>query len=226
MKKFLIRVAVWIAAACMAAALVSCTDGSEFAQATCVLTDTSGTYADRRGEVDQIIRARLLPRLLPGDSVVMVRIDGESYEDNNVEQRMTLDARPSFANRQVRQFAELMSAQGKEVRPSRHTDIGGAMMLCADHLRESSAGTKAMVAFSDMEEDLPRGVQRTLGPDELAGVSVFAVNVKRLDGDQRNPTRYRRRLEKWGERVRQGGAADWQVVLEPETLVAALDAMR
>jgi len=80
-----------------------------------------------------------------------------------------------------------------------------------------------MIVFSDMEEDLPRGVKRDLAPNELAGVRVLAMNVKRLAADNANPAAYRRRLESWEKQVTAHGAKEFKVVLEPEKLADMLD---
>jgi hypothetical protein len=97
------------------------------------------------------------------------------------------------------------------------------MMLGAEYLRESNAGRRTMVVFSDMEEDLPRGVKRDLAPDELKGVRVLAMNVKRLARDNANPTAYRQRLSGWEKQLISHGAREFKVVLEPEKLADMLD---
>ena len=97
------------------------------------------------------------------------------------------------------------------------------MMLGAEYLRESGAGRKTMVVFSDMEEDLPRGVKRDLAPDELKGVRVVAMNVKRLAADNANPGAYRQRLSTWEKQATGHGAKDFRVVLDPEKLLEMLD---
>ena len=104
-----------------------------------------------------------------------------------------------------------------------HTDIRGAMMLGAEYLRESGAGRRTMVVFSDLEEDLPKGVKRDLAPDELKGVRVVAMNVKRLAADNANPAAYRQRLSGWEKQVVGHGARDFKVVLEPDRLAELLD---
>ena len=83
--------------ACIAAAalLASCSSGAQYSQAIVALVDVSGTYADQRPEVINVIRKGLLPRLTPGDTLVVIRIDSESYGKQNVEASMTLDVRPS-----------------------------------------------------------------------------------------------------------------------------------
>jgi len=80
-----------------------------------------------------------------------------------------------------------------------------------------------MVLFSDMEEDLPKGVKRTLAADEFSGMRVLAMNVKRLNADNANPTAYRARLASWQEQITSHGAKDFQVVMAPEKLDELLE---
>jgi len=209
-----------LAAAVLAA---SCSSGSQYSQAIVALVDVSGTYADQRSEVVDVIRKGLLPRLTPGDTLVVIRIDNESYGRQNVEANMTLDVRPSKANAQKLALASTLDAFAHKRLRSGHTDIRGAMMLGAEYLRESNAGRRTMVVFSDMEEDLPRGVKRDMAPDELKGVRVLAMNVKRLARDNANPTAYRARLASWEKHLTSHGAREFKVVLEPEKLADLLD---
>jgi hypothetical protein len=212
-------------ASIVAAALLagSCSSGAQYAQAIVALVDVSGTYADQRPEVVNVIRKGLLPRLTPGDTLVVIRIDSESYRKANVEASMTLDVRPSKANAQKLALASTLDAFSHRPLRAAHTDIRGAMMLGAEYLRETSAGRRTMVIFSDMEEDLPRGVKRDMAPDELKGVRVLAMNVKRLGRDNANPTAYRARLAGWEKQLTRHGAREFKVVLEPEKLADLLD---
>jgi hypothetical protein len=201
----------------------SCTSGTQYSQAVCALVDVSGTYADQKEDVVNVIRRGLLPKLTPGDSLFVIRIDEESYKKGNVEATVKLDARPSRANAQKLAFAAQLESFAQRKTRAPYTDIRGAMMLGAEYLRESGAGRRTMVIFSDMEEDLPRGVKRELAPDELKGVRVVAMNVKRLAADNANPAVYRQRLEGWGKQATSHGAKEFRVVLEPEKLAELLD---
>jgi hypothetical protein len=209
----------------LAAALLagSCSSGAQYAQAIVALVDVSGTYADQKPEVVNVIRKGLLPRLSPGDTLVVIRIDNQSYGKQNVEASMTLDVRPSKANAQKLALASALDTFAHKQLRSQHTDIRGAMMLGAEYLRESNAGRRTMVVFSDMEEDLPRGVKRDMAADELKGVRVLAMNVKRLSRDNANPTAYRARLANWEKQLTSHGAREFKVVLEPEKLADLLD---
>jgi len=106
---------------------------------------------------------------------------------------------------------------------ARYTDIRGAMVLGAEYLKESGAGTRTLVIFSDMEEDLPKGVKRDLAPDEFAGMRLLAMNVKKLGTDNANPAAYRARLAGWKAQATSHGAKEFQVVLQPDRLDELLD---
>jgi len=201
----------------------ACTSGAQYAHAVVALVDVSGTYADQKPEVVNVIRKGLLPKLVPGDELVVIRIDSESYTRANVEASMKLDLRPSKANAQKLAFANVLDEFARRPTRAAHTDIRGAMMLGAEYLRETGAGRRTMVVFSDLEEDLPRGVKRDLAKDELAGVRVLAMNVKRLAADNADPTVYRQRLAAWEKQVTAHGAKEFKVVLEPDKLADLLD---
>jgi len=203
--------------------LLSCSSGKNYAQAVVALVDVSGTYADQKPEVVNVIKRGILPKLQPGDSIFVIRIDDESYKKANVEGGMTLDVRPSKANAQKLAFASQMDQFAAKRQRSRHTDIRGAMMLASEYLKETGAGQRTMVVFSDLEEDLPKGVKRTLAPDEFAGMRILAMNVKKLSGDNMNPSVYRQRLASWQQQARSHGATEFQVVLEPEKLDELLE---
>lgn len=203
--------------------VLSCSSGKNYAQAVVALVDVSGTYADQKPEVVNVIKRGILPKLLPGDSLFVIRIDDESYRKANVEGQMTLDMRPSKANAQKLAFASRMDQFASKHMSSRHTDIRGAMMLGAEYLKETGAGLRTMVVFSDMEEDLPKGVKRTLAPDEFAGMRILAMNVKKLSADNANPTVYRQRLASWQQQVKSHGAKEFQIVLAPDKLDELLE---
>jgi len=197
----------------------ACSDGRSHARATCVLVDVSGTYADQRPEVARIVKSGLLPKVRPGDSFLLVRIDDDSYGKEAVEATITFDAQPSRANAQKLTLAGKLERFAASRKRARFTDISGALLLASEYLRETRAGKKTIVIFSDMKEELPPGARRTLGPKELEGIDVVALNVKRLGQDKLDPTGYRKRLSGWGTRLAASGAASWKVVLDPEELV-------
>jgi len=205
-------------AACGLLLALSCDDGRSHARATAVLVDVSGTYADQLSEVVRIIRSGLLPKVRPGDSFFLIRIGEQSYDRAAVELAETLDAQPSRANAQKVKMAGKLDSFARLANRARYTDVSGAILLASEYLKETRAGRKDIVIFSDLREELPKGAKRSLDPGELSGTEVLAMNVKRLAADTRDPAAYRARLDEWRSRLIRAGAASWRVVLEPEEL--------
>ncbi len=206
--------------------LAGCTEVRDYAQATALLVDVSGTYADQKADVVRFIKMGILPDLLPGDSLFLIGIDDLSYEQANLVANLKLDLRPSRANAQKLNFAKELDRFAGNVERSSYTDIPGAMMLAADYLKETGARHRNIVVFSDLEEDLPNGASRTFEEREFENIQVLAMNVKKLGTDNRDPARYRERLAVWEKRVKDTGASGWQVILTPTTLVDVLNANR
>lgn len=195
-----------------------CDDGQRYDQAICILVDVSGTYADQRVEVVRIVKREILPAMEPGDTLLVIRIDGESYEKDNVEALVTLDERPSKANAQKLALAQKLDGLGEGQSAATHTDIHGAMMLGSEYLRELESGSRVMLVFSDLEEDLAPGTVRELAPDEFEGIHVVAMNVKRLQGDTADPQVFRSRLADWERRVVAAGGLGWRTLLDATRL--------
>ncbi len=178
----------------------------------------SGTYADQRKEVVRIVKSEVLPNLEPGDTLLVLRIDGESYDKDNLEVLVTLDARPSRANVEKLGIAQRLDEMAVRQVAARHTDIPGAMMLGGEYLRELESGSRVMLIFSDMEEDLAPGTERKLRPDEFAATHMVAMNVKHLRSDNVDPDSLRSRLASWEKRVLASGALDWRTLMDPTKL--------
>ena len=204
----------------------ACSGVSEYRQAVAVLVDVSGTYLDQHEEVARIVKREVLPALVPGDALLLVRIDSQSYEKENLETLVTLDARPSKANAEKLALAKRIDAFAAAAVRSEYTDIRGALMLSAEYLHEIPAGSRVILVFSDMNEDLPNGTTRALEASEFADIDVVAVNVKRLQADNADPQSFRGRLASWQERVLSHGAAGWREVLDAGQLPVHLAALR
>lgn len=210
----------------LAALLLGCSDGAAYRQAIAVLVDVSGTYADERAEAVRILKREILPSMVPGDTLVVIRIDGASYDKENVEARVTLDARPSRANAQKLALARTLDGFAEDASAAEYTDLPGAMMLGAEHLREIRAGSRVLVVLSDLAEDLPADAKRRLEEDEFRGIRVVALNVKQLRRDTADPSVFRRRLEDWEGRVRSASAASWDTFVHAGELPAFLESVR
>jgi uncharacterized protein with von Willebrand factor type A (vWA) domain len=210
MKRLLILLAV--------AALWGCGDPRSHSQAVYVLIDTSGTYAQESAKAQLIINY-LLGTLQPGDSLAVARVESRSFSEKDIIAKATFDVRPSQANAQKRAFRDATDGFLKGVKQSRYTDISGGLMQGAEFLNETGAGTKTIVVFSDMQEELDKITQRDM-PMNLKRIRVVAVNVVKLNTDNIDPRRYFGRLEAWQKRVTAAGAAEWRVINDLERLDA------
>jgi len=199
-----------------AAALSGCGDSRSHAHAVYVLVDTSGTYAQEAGKAQLIINY-LLGTLQPGDSLAVARVESRSFSEKDIIAKAMFDMRPSQANAQKRVFRDRVSAFLGNVKGSRHTDITGGLMQGAEFLNETGAGTKTLIVFSDMQEELDKVTVRDF-PINLKNIRVIAVNVVKLKTDNVDPRRYFGRLEAWQKRVEGAGASEWRVINDLERL--------
>jgi hypothetical protein len=205
---------------------LGCGESRRYDQAIGVLIDVSGTYLDQKRETVNVIKREILPQMVPGDTLIVIRVDSESYDEENVEALMTLDRRPSHANAQKLAMAQTLDEIAERGGGSKHTDIPGAIMLASEYLSELESDSRVMLIFSDMQEDLPPGSKRTLAEDELQGTHVAAMNVKRLQRDTVDPAVFRNRLSAWERRVTRAGASEWRTFMDATKLPAYLAEVR
>lgn len=209
--KNLIKPALLVAAL---ATLASCSDSKQYETSYCALIDISGTYAGEKASVVNTIKAGIVPEMIPGDSLFFVMIDSNSYSEDNLVTKLTLDYRPTKANSQKLAVAKKLDEFGKGKARSRLTDISGALMLCSDYLKATGSGTQVMFVFSDMNEELPQGVVRKFAKDEFEGIDIVAMNIIKLTKDSANPEVYRKRLERWNEKTLGSGARSWNTLID------------
>lgn len=209
-----------VAALLLLLAASGCGDSRSNAQAVYMLIDTSGTYAQEAGKA-QLIVNYLLGTLQPGDSLAVARVESRSFSERDIIAKATFDARPSQANAQKRVFRANVDGFLKTVKGSRYTDITGGLLQGAEYLNETGAGTKIVIVFSDMQEELDRVTMRDF-PISLKNIRIVAVNVVKLKTDNVDPRLYLGRLEAWQKRVEAAGATDWRVVNDLERLETVL----
>jgi NADPH:quinone reductase-like Zn-dependent oxidoreductase len=201
-------------------AVSSCTDQRNHAQAVYMLVDTSGTYAQEVGKA-QVIINYLLGTLQPGDSLAVARVKSRSFSEKDIIAKVTFDNRPSQANVQKRAFKDKVDAFVKTVGGSAYTDITGGLIQGGMFLNETGAGSKTILIFSDMQEELDKATIRDI-PIDLKNIRVVALNVVKLKTDNVDPRRYTGRLEAWQKRVEGAGASEWRVINDIEHLDAML----
>jgi hypothetical protein len=212
-----------LVAASVSVIVAACTDSKDYETSYCAMVDISGTYAKEKKGVVNIVKAGILPQMVPGDSLFFVQIDSNSYAEENLVTKLTLDYRPTQANSQKLAISKTLDKFGKGKARSKLTDISGAMMLCSDFLKATKSGTQVMFIFSDMKEELPNGVKRNFEDDEFKGIDIAAMNVIKLTKDSANPEVYRKRLKKWNKRIMSSGANSWSTLLDATKIQEFID---
>jgi hypothetical protein len=184
-----------------------------------LLLDTSGTYTKELKKAQKIIHY-YLANLGPGDSFAVARIDSGSFSEKDIVAKVTFDHRPSRANEQKRIFAQTIQHFIETIKSSAYTDINGGLLQASEYLNETQSTRKIVMIFSDLQEELPKGYNRDFDLP-LTNVEVVALNVTKLNSDNRNPTKYMKRLEHWKRRVEASGAK-WRIIndLERENALA------
>ncbi len=195
--------------------LSACSDSGPTNSGVYLLLDTSGTYTKELANALNLVNA-LLVKLEPSDSFAVARIDTGSFSEKDIIAKVTFHDRPSEANRQKRHFRDDMDNFVKTVKSSRYTDITGGVLQAAEYLNEKGSGRKTILIYSDLKEELPKGYVRDL-PFQLEGFDVIALNVTKLRSDNIDPREYMDRLEKWQQRVEDGGGS-WRVVNDMDRL--------
>lgn len=203
--------------------VASCSDNKAYETSYCTLVDISGTYSSQKKSVVNIVKAGILPQMIPGDSLFFVKIDSNSYAEENLVTKLTLDYKPTQANSQKLAISKTLDKFGSGKAKSRLTDISGAMMLCSDYLKKTQSGTQIMFVFSDMKEELPAGVKRKFAKDEFEGMHLAAMNVIKLKKDSKDPEIYRKRLRKWEKRITDAGADNWSTLLDATKIQEFID---
>lgn len=204
----------------------ACSDNKEYETAICALADISGTYAKEKKGMVKIIKAGIVPKLVPGDSLILMSIDSNSFNEENIKGKLKLDYRPSQANQQKLKFAQTLSDFADNESSAKYTDISGAMMLCSSHLKSTNAGTQMMFIFSDMKEELKSGIKRSFNNDEFENIDIVAMNVIKLNEDSANPQVFRSRIKKWKKRVLKHSAKSWNSSLDPTEISDYIDDKR
>ena len=180
-----------------------------------LLLDTSGTYSEELKKAQSII-LYTLSKLQPTDSFAVARIDTGSFSEKDIIAKATFDDRPSTANTQKRAFADAIKTFVDHSQSATHTDITGGLLQGIEFLNEKNSGRKAILIFSDLQEDLAKGYVRDV-PLDLKGFEVVALNVTKLRSDNFDPKEYLARVDAWRERVEKSGGR-WRMINDLERL--------
>ena len=203
-----LRIALLVAAFL---AVGGCTDKKSHAQAVYFLVDTSGTYAQELGQAQALI-GYILGTLNPGDSLAVAQVKSRSFSEKDIIAKATFVKDPIQANAQKRAFRDQVVNFTKGIKKgSAYTDITGGMIQASEFLKETGAGRKTILIFSDMQEELDYQTVRDF-PIDLKGIRIVALNVTKLTTDNIDPRRYLDRMAWWEKRVRTAGAEDWRMI--------------
>ena len=195
--------------------VVGCGDSKSHTKGVYMLLDTSGTYAMELKKAQSILNY-LLGVLQPGDTLAVARIDTGSFSEKDIIAKVTFDERPSVANNQKRAFMKDVDDFVSGVKSSPFTDISGGVLQAIEYLNEADSGTKYILVFSDLKEELAKGHIRDV-PFQLDGFQVIALNVTKLRQDIMDPKVYMARVEDWRRKTEDGGG-HWRVINDLERL--------
>lgn len=201
------------------ALLSACGPKQDYHHAVYMLIDTSGTYSKQIDKAKSVVNY-LLGAVQPGDSLAVARVKSRSFSEKDIVAKVALNKDPLQANSQKRVFSDKINAFTKSAKTgpgSKYTDISGGVIQAAEFLRETGAGRKTIIIFSDMQEELDYKTVRDF-PIQLDGIRIIALNVTKLDTDNIDPRRYIDRLEWWEKRAIAAGASEWKVVNDMEHL--------
>jgi hypothetical protein len=207
-----------VTTALIGAATGACEERSATASSVYALLDVSGSYFR---ELDKVVRALrvMMGFMRAHDSFALAEIGACSFTDEAVILRFTAPDRPSERQRLIVAHARKLSDYGAKAKATNFTDIRGALTQAVQQIAARPAAQRAIVLFTDLEEDLPPNCRRDMPlPAALQGMTVIATNVIRLPEDNRDPARYGRRIEGWRKLVEAAGAR-WQVVPDPADIV-------
>ncbi|WP_295799387.1 VWA domain-containing protein [uncultured Microbulbifer sp.] len=180
-----------------------------------MLIDTSGTYTEELDKAQQVINYTLA-KMNPGDTFAVASINTGSFSEKNIRAKVTFDDRPSITNKQKQAFQQSIQQFVDEATPASYTDITGGLLQAVEFLNEKQPGSKTILIFSDLKEEIKEGYNRDV-PLQLDGFNLVALNVTKLRTDNLDPNQYLGRLEEWKLKVEQSGGR-WQVVNDLERL--------
>jgi hypothetical protein len=210
----------WLFPVIMAVFITACSESKPQTRAVYMLLDTSGTYTKQIDKAQKIVKF-LLGNLNSGDSLALARIDSASFSEKDIIAKVTFDLRPTKANAEKRAFLNAVDQFAKKVKGSSYTDITGGMLQAIEYLNETGAGTKYILVFSDLKEEVKKGHVRDF-PITFGDVKVVALNVTKLSSDNVDPREYMKRVDSWSKRVEEGSGS-WRVINDLDRMGSLLD---
>lgn len=210
----------WMLLLISSALLSACSESGPQTKAVYMLLDTSGTYTKQIDKAQKIVKF-LLGTLNAGDSLALARIDSASFNEKDIIAKVTFDLRPTKANAEKRAFLDSVDQFSKSVKGSSYTDITGGMLQAIEYLNETGAGSKYILVFSDLKEEVKKGHVRDF-PITFNGIKVVALNVTKLNSDNVDPREYMKRVDSWSKRVEEGNGS-WRVMNDLDRMGSLLN---
>lgn len=189
--------------------LTGCADTKKHSRGVYMLLDTSVTDALELKKAQSILNY-LLATLQPMDTLAVARIDTGSFSEKDIIAKVTFYQRPSVANKQKRAFQKKIDKFTSEVKSSKYKDISGGLYQAIEYLNNADPGKKYILIFSDLKEELKKGQVKDVS-FQLAGFNVIALNVTKLRTNIRDPIKYSKRVEQWGNKI-ESCNGQWRVV--------------
>lgn len=206
-----------LGAVLFAVGLAGCDDLRTQGLGIYVLHDISATYFRELARNVGINKA-LLPQLRARDEMAIAQIIDCSFSDRAVIARADIPDRPSERNTAILGIGRALDQFRDAAKETQFTDIRGALLQAASELQSSRTPRRLIVMFSDLVEDPAPTCRRDRdAPIDLSGISVVAVNVSKLETDNRNPQAYFARLESWRGFVGNNGGT-FTVISDPKEL--------
>jgi hypothetical protein len=209
------RTALAAAAALFAAAtLAACGLVTSTSRSVFVLFDVSGTYTKAVPDAAKLANL-MIAELQPGDWIGAGQISSCSFSEEEIILQQRLPETPSLASSAKRDLFAALATYAQGVKPTKFTDIRGALAQAVFELRQRPEQARYIVIFSDMVQDLQPGCDTSGVNLDLSGVTVIAANViKTTPGD---PDKYFALLADWEKTITEAGGT-WKMVTSPDQL--------
>ncbi len=207
-------IAASVAALSLAASLAACGIVTSTSRSVFVLFDVSGTYAKAVPDAAKLANL-MIAELQPGDWIGAGQISSCSFSEEEIILQQRLPETPSLASSAKRDLFTALINYAQTVKPTKFTDIKGALAQAVFELRQRPEQARYIVIFSDMVQDLQAGCDTSSVTLDLSGVTVIAANViKTTPGD---PEKYFALLADWEKTVTEAGGT-WKMVTSPDQL--------